>query len=619
MNGEHDGVESGSPMPGNRDLGEQASGEQASGEQASGEQALSDVPPQDGAVSPSKPRVDDSERPTLGRFLYTHNPFYLISCFLVIYGLQGWAVRGEDLWLKSASMAGGLVAYTLLMMVTCIAVVRWGKVWEDARSIFLVVLIGVTALSISYDELCMFNPGLALAMAVACGLFSIMVCESVMRGCRLRLSRWYRTALYAMLAVFFISPVAFGAALHNRLDDYANSGAIVFSFAMGAAMLFLVPTVRKGQASAGINDAPWRWPWYPLSAFGLLVVLAGIRSHAIWMSFGFRGSPVVFEPILLMPMMASCILLLAEAGLGQQREKWVRVALLSTPLLLLMGLSRQGMTNLPMQSDLQYWVGSGWTLALLVVLAIYAYLTLRRVRFAEFGIPGVLLFSSATARMPGVLEPLGLEHWMLAAAAVLVSLSMVLRHRDSDWLWSLWAAMVTMAIAMAGRAYGLDREGYLASSLFAIGSMMVIGACFETSLGQCLRVVAAVGFVIAAGMASYRWERIGDVSSAVLVLLFCGAVASAYAFWIKRWGWFCVTGVQVMVFVMMVSWSGYRSGRFREVNWPISSGLACFGVGVAITTSKTAFYDRLKRWRQVERGRADGSGEAGESSFLFGL
>ena len=72
-------------------------------------------------------------------FLYTHNPFYLISCGLILYGLQGLAMRGGDLLSKSLAMAGGISVYTILMIVTCIAVVRWGKVWEDARSIFFVV------------------------------------------------------------------------------------------------------------------------------------------------------------------------------------------------------------------------------------------------------------------------------------------------------------------------------------------------------------------------------------------------------------------------------------------------------------------------------------------------
>ena len=64
------------------------------------------------------------------RFLHTHNPFYLISCFLIIYGLQSFAMGGgphSGLLSTSIWMAGGIAAYILLMTLTCIAVVRLGK------------------------------------------------------------------------------------------------------------------------------------------------------------------------------------------------------------------------------------------------------------------------------------------------------------------------------------------------------------------------------------------------------------------------------------------------------------------------------------------------------------
>ncbi|MCA9083768.1 MAG: hypothetical protein KDA81_06920, partial [Planctomycetaceae bacterium] len=100
--------------------------------------------------------------PTLVRLLYTHNPFYLISACLFVYGLklifradsstvlfQRGSVAYMEPWGLMASFAG----VTVLMAVTGVLVVRLGKVWEDARSLALIVLLMLLAMAVSFDEL----------------------------------------------------------------------------------------------------------------------------------------------------------------------------------------------------------------------------------------------------------------------------------------------------------------------------------------------------------------------------------------------------------------------------------------------------------------------------------
>ena len=311
------------------------------------------------------------QRPlTLGRFLHTHNPFYLISCFLIIYGLQDWAgtsasrlvdgvVLANDSVDKAARMFGGIAAYSLLMVITCIAVVRLGKIWEDARSIFLVVLISMVALSSSFDEVCISEWNPAVWFACVGFLLVMVLSEFLIRCCGLRLSGWYRLALYAFLAVFFAVPPLLGYSVIHRHDQLANAGSVYFSVAIAAAMLVLVPAVRQGHRGARRNGTPWKWPLFPLTIFGILIVLAAIRTHAIWMSFGFHGQRVQFEPMLLLPMLAAIVVLIVEAGLGQRKSWLTQLATLASPSLLACGLSGGGMTHLPIRHDVAIYFGSG--------------------------------------------------------------------------------------------------------------------------------------------------------------------------------------------------------------------------------------------------------------------
>ncbi|MGB7325819.1 MAG: hypothetical protein WBD31_13175, partial [Rubripirellula sp.] len=201
---------------------------------------------------------------SFARFLYTQNPFYLISCFLILYGLQIAAVAHSDLFSRSIMLSGGIVAYTLLMSVTCVAVVRLCKVWDDARSIFLIVAISFVAFSIGLDELCVVDWNSAAMIMAGGALLTVVVTESLLRFCRLKLSFLFRLSFYLLMAVFFATPLALGRAVAERADGLTNWGAMLFSIAIAAALLFLIPAVRRGAEQVQNNGSPWSWPLYPM-------------------------------------------------------------------------------------------------------------------------------------------------------------------------------------------------------------------------------------------------------------------------------------------------------------------------------------------------------------------
>ena len=68
------------------------------------------------------------------RFLYNHNPFYVVSAVLVLYGLHvSFADNLEPTegWLFTRLFMG----YMLLLAAAAVLVVRLGRVWEDARTL----------------------------------------------------------------------------------------------------------------------------------------------------------------------------------------------------------------------------------------------------------------------------------------------------------------------------------------------------------------------------------------------------------------------------------------------------------------------------------------------------
>lgn len=81
------------------------------------------------------------------KFLYTHNPFYLLSVLLFLYSLHVSFPAGEIGSVDPWSRMRLLCAYTSIMAVTAFLVVRIGKVWDDARSILLLLLLLFVAIA----------------------------------------------------------------------------------------------------------------------------------------------------------------------------------------------------------------------------------------------------------------------------------------------------------------------------------------------------------------------------------------------------------------------------------------------------------------------------------------
>src|SRR5262245_53575988 len=146
--------------------------------------------------------------------LYTSNPFYVISADLVFVGLR-MSFDTQDKAFGTWALMLGLAGYTLLLATTACLLIRYGKVWDDVRSILLLVVMMFLSMSVTFDDTLARNPAVGTAYYLGGLLFAVAVTEGVLRGIRLSLPPWFRLSYYLILGLFFLYPVALSPLLRD--------------------------------------------------------------------------------------------------------------------------------------------------------------------------------------------------------------------------------------------------------------------------------------------------------------------------------------------------------------------------------------------------------------------
>jgi hypothetical protein len=399
--------------------------------------------------------------------LYTHNPFYLISACLFVYGLKllfraGNSAmlfqRGTVEYMSPTGLMGSLVAVTLLMAVTAVLIVRLGKVWEDARSLVLIVLLMLLAISVSLDELLSMASeqekglleigGMVLSgAAIAVGMVEILI-----RGLQVRLSWLWRGPLYLLLTLFFGWPLLLLPEIMPFNTAQVQSLIAVFPTVAAVIALLLLPGIRQGSASVRENGTPWTWPWLPWTPFVFLAVAVCFRSYSLTISFDAPDGNVsfwdtIFGLYLLVPLALAVIVLLIEIGIVEKRPQLCSTVLNFSPALMLMAWPwGVPWSRLPsyyrFATEFSSSFGSPVFLTLTALLVISAWAWRRGVARGEFMTWGFLLL--ATVVGPRTLihpyAPLFADQFQVVPVMMLASLKLAsafYRNRTSDLLTGL--------------------------------------------------------------------------------------------------------------------------------------------------------------------------------------
>lgn len=449
-------------------------------------------------------------------WLYNHNPFYFLSALLMLFAVR--SAYGElrigfiDCWGMLAVLAG----YTAVLAAIGVLIVRRGKVWEDARSILVTLLLLFLAVSVSADDLfvAMQSP-LDGGLLLVCGyLFCAAVTEAVLRATRIRLPALYRVPLHLMLGLFYVAPWWCAPDLHPRSVEELEWAIFAFPLAAAGILLLLWPAARRGPSFVADNGTPWGWPMFPWSAFAVISVAVALRTFALCMTFGpvgpiwipsssTAGGPAIsfdtmWGPYFLVPPAFSIFVLLLEGSVAAGNRRLLQRLMWLAPLLLLLAIP---VNDAPVSRGfLDRFVataGSPVFLTVGLVLAFYGLAWLRGVAGAATGALVTLSLLSVIGRETIGVRSLQLpQPWPLLVVGGLLLISGL--HRRSSAIATLSSMVLCAAVWLALPM--TDLAGWRNSiSLHLLGGAVItLSLSFKDEFATLLRWIGAGSLPVAA-------------------------------------------------------------------------------------------------------------------------
>ncbi len=553
------------------------------------------------------------------RFLYNQNPFYLISAAVVLYGFNG-AADQAGAATRTWGLAGLFAGYTTLLAVSAWAIVRFGKVWDDARSILMVLLLLLLALSSSVDVFVVQNPSMAMALAMAGFSFAVGLAEFLIRSLGIRFRALFRIPMYLMMAISFFFPVAFSLRLEHFPHTDVRNVILVFPLLCAGALLSLMPAIRKGRRYAAKNGTPWHWPLFPYSAFVLLTIgLCGRIAMVTW-SFDSSAGFGMLGSWLYVPILLAVAWLLFEMGVAEQSASIRRVAM----LLMLLGPSLA--PDWSFQDSGSYYgqlteaVGSPFWLTIVGLVFLFGLVRLRGFLSANWFV-GALLLGLAIVRPDGsVAETVGdLEGWAFGCMAIflLVCRGWSLSSRRAFAATSFvsvpvaqYATPLVEPMLGSGQALALEMAGVMAGVVLVAG--FAVGLLFGDRFARQLRVILAFAFpivaVVLAGLVIYSGHR------TMAPIVVTGAVAAAsLLFWVVTRGRLHLSSasISIVATIAMVcsrqslpGMEGLLAARDIQLLQFLVVGIGCLVLGLFVSAAKAGWSAPVSRgfanlWQEI--------------------
>jgi hypothetical protein len=381
------------------------------------------------------------------RFLWTSNPFYVISAGLFLIGLRI-SFSAQESEIDSWALSGGLAGYTLLLAAAVLLLARFARVWNDVRTVLLLVVLMFLATSVTFDELLVMDPERGRWFFVGGLVFSIALTEGLLRGIRLRLPLLFRLPYHLALALFFLYPLALTPVPLDPHDASLMWGLWGFAPAAGLVFLTLIPAIHRGADYVRGNGSPWPWPFFPWSVFVFLAAAVGGRAFLLCWSFHLlpnRDDELIFGAYFLIPFgLALSVLLLEIALVASNRT--ARVIALAVPLALV-PLAAVGHRPTAIYAEFlrHFHAGFGGMplfIALVSAGAFYVYAAIRGVSAAVDGVTLVIAALAFVKPETLTFEELRPPRVSLLAAAVALQVGVGILRRDA-WRLALGVTAVS--------------------------------------------------------------------------------------------------------------------------------------------------------------------------------
>lgn len=539
------------------------------------------------------------------RWICTNNPFYVLSAGLFLAGLwisfgnkgQTDTIEPEETWALMSWLAG----YTLLLAATAYMLVRYAKVWDDARTVLLLVVLMFLATSVNFDNVLVHSPDRGVACYLLGLAFAMAVSEGLLRGIWLALPAAFRIPYHLILALFFLYPLALIPLVHEPHAETQMWLLFAFAGAAGLVFLTLLPACRRGAAYVRDNGSPWPWPLYPWSLFGMLALAVPARAFLLCWSMhlpqGDEFGQLLFGTYFLVPFGLALIVLLLEIGIERRLAAVTQIALVLPAGLLVLASSghRAEATYQEFLGVFTDRLGATplfWTWC--AVAAFYAYAAIRRVPLAT-GALTVALVGLASFRPESLrLEDLATPQTALLLAAVLLQIGLAMWRR-SAW-HCLVASLILVVIATApdgpvAAAY----RGVIAFHL-VLGAVLLIGAAFDNFFARYLRVAGAFMVFLACLASAVLPVELPSAAPAWALTAYPIVMATL----LMAYGWLLrhppSVAVACLIFICWLAAAGWQAYRLlRQIILGldyIAGSMALFVVALVISLAKSGLYFR---------------------------
>jgi hypothetical protein len=538
----------------------------------------------------------------------TNNPFYVLSAVLFLFGLRV-SYGGEVAAVQTWALFAGLTAYTLLLAGTGALLIRFGNVWDDVRTVLLLVVLMFLASSVLFDEVLFLDPVQGLTICLGGLLLSVAVSEGLLHGTRLRLPALFRVPYYLALALFFLYPLGLSVLVDAPRGEALQWGLYGFSAAAGLVTLSVLPAVRRGPVYTAANGSPWPWPLYPWVLFGMLGVAVPARALLLcWSVHGIVSDArtrMVFQPYFVAPFGLAVAVLLLELGIVSRRRNLLRAALLLPAVVVCLAVV--GYRPDPIQGFRGIFAerlgADPLSLTLLASAGFYAYAGLRSVPLAIDALSAALLALALLGikTLPGD-PPTAPDAAPLLAAAIL-QLGFGLSRRDGlRSLLGITGLATGLALILPGADDSASLYWLVAFHLEVVG-LLALGAAFGGRLGRLLRVAAGALLLLACLAATFgrvdpelglpQWIILAYPPVATMVL-------SAYCLLLRDRRPLAAAALAGIAWLAAVTWRGYEAllAIIPGLNH-IALSLALFAVAVIVSLGKAGV---LSRWLGIESG-----------------
>jgi hypothetical protein len=560
------------------------------------------------AVRPTPRPPSGGEARGLLRWVCTSNPFYVLSAGLFLAGLYASVearVGDEQNW----ALMFGLIAYTLLLALTACLLVRLGGVWDDVRTVLLLIVLMFLATSVTFDGVLVESPSRGVAFYLVGLSFAVGLSEGILRVTGLRLPPLFRAPYHLFLALFFLYPLALSPFVDQPHGEELRWGLFGFSTAAGLVALTLLPAISRGADYVRDNGSPWRWPLFPWVLFGTLGFAVPARAFLLCWSMhlltGRDSQQLIFGLYFLAPFGLAVAVLLLELALVTRRPGVLAAAMVVPVCLAALAVIDHraepvylGFLNL-FTSRLG---GDPLSLAVLASAGFYAYASAR-------GVPGAVDAVAAALVALAFIGPQTMSLWapdvprplpILAAAAI--QLVVGLQRRNA---WRCLAG----GCGAAAAALALPEDSFLREAVafhLALVSVLLVGAGFDDAFGRFLRV-AGGALAVLAGLAWAVAPPEGlppGLASGYGLLL--AVVLLAYGLLLRHRPSLAGAGLCLAVWLAAVGGRGYLALR-QVVNGLdyIALSMVVFGVAVLISLGKAGALERWLSRRPGEDSHAE--------------